>query len=465
MKSIPLRGAREHLTGSRIKVPVPRDLRSAEPAVQLELPGTSHPLTLECRWGSDDSGQRHDACRIQVRSAKSDRGGMEKIPLLLMFLGHVAVDASQGILPVVVAKLKEVFGLSYFQIGLMMMLLNLTSSLIQPIFGIISDRFRTGWFIPAGILWTAVAMGMVGWAPNYPTAVLLVGLAGLGTAAFHPRAMMAVHLASGLKRGLGAAIFSTGGNLGFALGPVLGSLLVLGIGLHATAWLIPAGAALFLIIILHPGDFLNRTVRQDASARFAAASAAAGIPWISLIAVCLIVTMRSWVYMSSITYLPMLFQSRGIQLASGSLILTLFLACGAAAGLYGGHLSDRIGRKSVIVWSSILFPFFAVLMLTVKGPWIWILAGAAGASLLASFSVTIVLAQELLPRNLGLASGLILGLGFGTGGLGTALSGFLADNIGLTSTFWILAFAPPVGAALTVLVKVPATPSAARTPT
>lgn len=381
---------------------------------------------------------------------------MEKIPLLLMFLGHMAVDAFQGTLPVVMAKLKEVFGLSYLQIGLMMLLLNLSSSVIQPIFGIISDRFRTGWFIPSGILWTAVAIGLVGWSPNYAVAVLLVGLAGLGTAAFHPRAMMTVYLASGLKRGLGAAVFSTGGNLGFALGPLLGSLLVLGIGLKATVWLIPAGAALFLTIIVYPGGFLRREARHQSSACSAATSVRTGIPWVSLISVCLIVTLRSWVYMSSITYFPMLFQSRGMQLSSGSLILTVFLACGAAAGLYGGHLSDRIGRKGVIAGSSILFTIPAALMLLTEGPFIWVMAGAAGAALLASFSVTIVLAQELLPRNLGLASGLILGLGFGTGGLGTALSGYLADHIGLYQTFWILAFAPLASASLTSLIKAPA---------
>ncbi len=380
---------------------------------------------------------------------------MEKIPLLLIFLGHVAVDASQGTLPVVVAQLKTVFGLTYFQVGLIMMVLNLTSSVIQPVFGMISDRFRTGWFVPAGILWTAAAMGLIGWSPNYASAVLLVGLAGLGTAAFHPRAMMAVYMVSGLKRGLGAAIFSTGGNLGFALGPVLGSLLVLGIGLHATLWLIPLGALLFLVIRFYPGDFLHREVRKSTAAAVGGASAAVAIPWISLIAVCLIVTLRSWVYMSSITYLPMLFQSRGIQLSSGSLILTLFLTCGAAAGLFGGHLSDRMGRKSVIVGSSLLFPLLAGPMLLTQGIWTWVLAGAAGAALLASFSVTIVLAQELLPRHLGLASGLILGLGFGTGGLGTALSGFLADRFGLTHTFGILALAPLVSAALTMLIKSP----------
>jgi FSR family fosmidomycin resistance protein-like MFS transporter len=380
---------------------------------------------------------------------------MEKIPLLLMFLGHVAVDTSQGTLPVVVAKLKEVFQLSYFQIGLMMMVLNLTSSVIQPIFGFISDRFRTGWFVPVGILWTALAMGSIGWAPNYPTAVLLVGFAGLGTAAFHPRAMMVVYQASGLKRGLGAAIFSTGGNLGFALGPLVGSLLVVGFGLHATVGLMPLGVLLFLVIVFYPGDFLRReTIKKKTSAETDDLPSA--IPWVALIAVCLIVALRSWVYMSAITYLPLLFQSRGVHLTSGSIILTLFLACGAVAGLFGGHLSDRFGRKSVIIVSCLLYPALAVGMLMTSGLWMWILAGASGAALLASFSVTIVLAQELLPRYLGLASGLILGLGFGTGGLGTALSGYLADMFGLYQTFWVLALAPVLSVGLAFLIKMPA---------
>jgi FSR family fosmidomycin resistance protein-like MFS transporter len=128
---------------------------------------------------------------------------MQKIPLLLLFVGHVWVDASQAILPVALVKLKELFSLSYFQVGFIMAVLNLTSSVIQPIFGYISDRFSTGWFVPLGILWTAFAMGLLGWSANYPIAVLLVGLAGLGTAAFHPRAMMAVYLVSGSRLGFG----------------------------------------------------------------------------------------------------------------------------------------------------------------------------------------------------------------------------------------------------------------------
>ncbi len=378
---------------------------------------------------------------------------MEKIPLLLMFLGHVWVDASQGILPVVLAKLKDLFSLSYFQVGLIMMVLNLTASVIQPIFGHISDRVRTGWFVPVGILWTALAMGLLGWVPSYVLAVLLVGLAGLGLAAFHPRAMMAVYLVSGWRRGLGAAIFTTGGNVGFALGPVVGSFLVLGFGLHATLGVLVPGVLLFLIIFFYPGDFLKREAKDQHKSQSRFQESTHAIPWVPLIAVCLIVTVRSWVYLSLITYLPMFLLTQGIHLKTGSIMLAVFLASGAAAGLYGGHLSDIIGRRIVVALSLLIYPLLASLVILCKGPLQWLMAGASGAALLASFSVTVVMAQELLPRHLGLASGLILGLGFGAGGLGTALSGQLADTLGLTNAVWILAFVPLLGALLTALTK------------
>lgn len=378
---------------------------------------------------------------------------MQTIPLLLMFLGHVWVDVSQAILPVALVKLKEVFFLSYFQVGLMMAVLNLTSSVIQPVFGYISDRFSTGWFVPVGILWTALAMGLLGWSVNYPTALALVGLAGLGTAAFHPRAMMAVYSLSGSRLGFGAAVFSTGGNLGFALGPVVGSFLILGFGLHATLGLLIPGVVLCLIIFFYRGDFLRQAPAAKAASADDADKQLPKFPWVSLIAVCLIVTLRSWVYVSFITYLPMFFELRGIQLKTGSLMLTVFLAGGAAAGLYGGHLSDKFGRRRVIVVSMLIYPALASLMILSKGGWIWLLAGASGAALLASFAVTIVLAQELMSQYVGLASGLILGLGFGTGGLGTAFSGFLADRLGLYEVLWILALAPVLGAALAAFIR------------
>jgi len=157
--------------------------------------------------------------------------------------------------------------------------------------------------------------------------------------------------------------------------------------------------------------------------------------------------------MTFLTYLPMSFEGQGIDPKMGSMILAIFLMGGAASGLYGGYLSDRIGRRSVIAVSLLLFPLFMAFMLLSSGVWLWLLAVASGAALLASFSVTVVLAQELLPRNLGLASGLVLGLAFGAGGVGTALSGHIADMIGLYQTLWFLTFVPILGALLTALIK------------
>jgi len=378
---------------------------------------------------------------------------MEKIPILLMFLGHVWVDTSQGVLPIVLVKLKEAFSLNYFEVGLVTAVLNISSSVIQPVFGYVSDRLRTGWFVPVGILWTALAMGLLGWSPNYPSAALLVGLAGLGTAAFHPRAMMAVSLVSGTRRGLGIGIFATGGNLGFAMGPVVGSFLVLGFGLHATMGLLGPGLLVALVIFFYPGDFLRREAPAKRKEGPEGGKRADPIPWGSLSALCLIVTLRSWVYSSFITFLPMFLRNQGLPLKSGSLMLTVFLACGAAAGLYGGHLSDRVGRRRIIAVSMLLYPVLASMLIMARGPWQWVFAGASGAAILSSFSVTLVLAQELLPRHLGLASGLVLGLGFGAGGVGVALTGHIADLAGLPAAVWFLATLPVLGALFSTFIR------------
>jgi FSR family fosmidomycin resistance protein-like MFS transporter len=380
---------------------------------------------------------------------------MEKIPLLLMFSGHVWVDASQGILPVALIKLKESFALTYFQVGVVTAVLNFTSSVIQPLFGFVADRYRLGWFVPWGIVWTALSMGLLGWAPSYALVLLLVGFAGLGTAAFHPRAMIAVSHVSGSRKGFGTAVFVTGGNLGFALGPVVGSFLVLGFGLHATLGLVGPGLIIALAILFYPGNFLKREISSPARAGAGTHDNGASVPWFSLILVCLIVTLRSWVYISFITYLPMFLQGQGVEIRRASLMLTVFLAGGAAAGLYGGHLSDRIGRTKVIMASMLLYPVFMSMAILSEEPWLWLLIGASGAALLASFSVTIVLAQELLPKYLGLASGLILGLGFGTGGLGVAVSGWIADTVGLYKAVWILALVPVLGSILAAFIRMP----------
>jgi MFS transporter, FSR family, fosmidomycin resistance protein len=258
-----------------------------------------------------------------------------------------------------------------------------------------------------------------------------------------------------MRKGLGQAIFATGGNTGFALGPIVGSFLVLGFGIHATVGLVIPGVLLALVIIFYPGDALRREATKSGDASELKTQLTNPIDWVSLVLVCLIVTLRSWVYVSFMTYLPMFWEAQGILLGKGSLLLTVFLGAGAVAGLYGGHLSDRLGPRGVIVVSMLLYPVFASLMLLGNGIWLWFLVAASGAALLCSFSVTVILTQGILPGRLGLASGLTLGLGFGMGGLGVALSGWMADAMGLTNTMWVLALVPVISSLLAALVRTP----------
>lgn len=366
---------------------------------------------------------------------------MKKLPLFLIMAGHLVVDLSQNILPVILPIQKAAFNLTYSQAGLVATMLNVTSSMIQPIFGLISDRWKTDWFIGLGILWTALLMGLSGLAPTYPLLLLSVTLAGFGTAAFHPRASMTANYLSGARRGLGMAIYTLGGNLGFALGPIFAAFLVLRWGVGSTAWLLAFGLPISLILYLSRGEIAISPPPRTSTGR-SGKMRWAQIPWVELGALTLVVALRSWTYQGFIIYLPLLLQTKGINLSVGSRLLFVFLISGAIAGLVGGHLSDLVGRKKVIAGSLLLFSPLMLLALRASGLWVPVFLALSGTMLLAGFSVIIVFAQEMMPGNVGLASGLMLGLAFGTGGIGVFLSGLMADSIGLGKSMTILALMP-----------------------
>lgn len=370
--------------------------------------------------------------------------------LFLIMAGHLVVDLSQNILPVILPIQKVAFGLSYAQAGLVAAMLNVTSSIIQPFFGLLSDRCRTDWFISLGILWTALFMGASGLSSSYPMLLLSVTLAGFGTAAFHPRASMAVNSISGSHRGLGMAIYTLGGNLGFALGPIFAAFVIFRWGIQSTAWL-------FALSV--PVAFVLYASRKDVTSSPSSPRANPGkiiwsrLPWRELGALSLLVTLRSWTYQGFIVFLPLFFQSKGINLTMGSWLLFIFLISGALAGLLGGHLSDLWGRKKVIAGSLLLFPPLMLPALKGSGLWVPLFLALSGTMLLAGFSVIIVFAQELMPGNVGLASGLMLGLAFGTGGIGVFLSGLMADSIGLDKSMTILALMPLLAGLLALTFK------------
>jgi FSR family fosmidomycin resistance protein-like MFS transporter len=362
------------------------------------------------------------------------------------------VDSSQNILPVILPLLQDRFGLSYSQVGLAAALLTISSSLIQPVFGWISDRWGTQWFLPAGIAWTGILMGLVGLVPAYWMLLLVLTLTGVGTAAYHPVAAMAAAHAARNQRGLGMSFFSGGGNLGFALGPILMTwILLLGFGLEGTTLL--AIPALATAAIVH--GYRREIEVPFLGARERRGRERAPIPWAKLGTLCALISLRSWGYSGLIIFLPLLLRDRGIDLLTAGRALFVFLFFGAIGGMLGGHLSDRVGRQQVIAASLLSFPVLMALALWLSGAMHWLALAVAGMLLLASFSVTVVFAQELLPQHLGLASGLTLGLAFGSGGLGVGMSGLMADLLGLRASLWILVLLPGLAGLLALRLPSP----------
>ena len=376
---------------------------------------------------------------------------MRKLSIALACLSHTIVDGSQNILPVVFPLLVDRLHLSYGQVGMAAALLNVSSSVIQPGFGWISDRRPTRWFMPVGIAWTGLFLSVVGLVPSYPTLLLVLLLAGLGTAAFHPIASIAVAHASGNRRGFGMSFFSAGGNLGFAIGPVMAAWLMTWLGLPGTLLVILPSLLMAAAMHVWRGEFASPT-RADGTGEH---QARGPIPWGLLSRLCAIITLRSWAYSGLVVFIPLLLHERGVSLLLAGRALFVFLFFGALGGMLGGYLSDRIGRQQVIVASLVGFPLFMAVAMLPSGPLSWSFLAIAGISLLASFSVTVVFAQELLPQHLGVASGLTLGLSFGAGGVGVALSGWLADLFGLQISVWLLVLLPGIAGLIALTLSPP----------
>lgn len=363
---------------------------------------------------------------------------MKWLPLSLLILGHLFTDVAASALPVVMPMLKGAFGLSYFQMGLAATVLYMTSSLIQPLVGLFADRWRGAWLIPAAVLTTSVFMGLTGLVPSYGFLLLVLSLAGVGTAAFHPKGSALAAGVSGTQKGLGMALFVLGGNFGHALGPLVAGFALLAWGLPGTTVLMVLGGLSATLLFRVRGDLVEEPVLGSRSRQ--------GLSRSVLIAVallCATVSVQSWAYAAIKQFLPLFLQERGWTLGEASWAIFAFLAAGALTGVAGGHLSDVMGRMQVIWGSLLLFPPLMLAYLSAQGgATSLLLLLAAGGVLMAANSVTIVLAQELMPGNAGLAAGLILGLAFGAGGLGVSVTGALADARGLHQALLAMGILP-----------------------
>jgi len=370
--------------------------------------------------------------------------------LWILGLGHAVVDIMQGALSILLPQLSEKFALSYSQVGLLSIAFTFSSAIIQPLFGLASDRYRMNWLLPLGVVAASVGMAATGYVPSYGWLVAAIILSGLGVAAYHPEgSKMANFTSAEGRQGASMSIYSLGGNVGIGVGPML-ALFFLGLSGLKGSWgfLIPGALMTALLLVVYPRiNGLLAEHQQETKVRTGYGGRGR---YGSLTLLIGYVIVRSWVHAGLLTYIPFYFaEFRGMSQVGAGFLLTTFLISGAVGTALGGPLADRWGERNNLVGSMILSLVFLLPFMHSGGPWAFILAALLGASLISTFPVTVVFGQRLLPDKIGLASGLMLGFSVGTGSVGVFLLGLFADNFGLPAAMQVLSFLPLLGIFLT----------------
>ncbi len=375
-------------------------------------------------------------------------------PLGLLTTGHLATDLAQGSVPALLPFLRSELGLSYTRTAAIMLAATVASSVVQPIFGHLFDKRRGEWLLVAGPAIAGAGIGALAFVQTFALALLCVLVSSIGVAAFHPEASKFAAWLSGDRRSTAMSVFSVGGNLGVAIGPLLAGLIAQQFGLGGVWLLAIPGLAIAGV------QLAGLAALGGATAHARVATALAGRDrWgaTGLLLVALLV--RGYVHFGLLTFIPLFeHDARHNSEAYGSRVLALMLFAGAVGTLAIGPFADRYGRRRMLTLT-----FFAAVpgvALYLAEPGVLGLAGIAlaGAGIISTFGITIVLSQEYLPTRLATAAGLSIGLSIGLGGACSFAIGRLADSIGLADALWTVPPAALLGTLLCMLLPAPDPP-------
>jgi MFS transporter, FSR family, fosmidomycin resistance protein len=364
---------------------------------------------------------------------------------------HMVTDIYMPVLPAILPLLILNNGYSYLAAGLLVTAYNITSSFTQPVIGWLSDSRGLTISVSLSILVSAVFVALMGVAQNYYLIMAFAVIAALGHACFHPTALSRVsRMCTSENRGKITSYFVVGGNLGYAVGPVLAGVAVWAFGLPGLLLLvIPAIIMVFALRVLLPGGIAGAAGHLPKLAPLTV-EVRSRWPFTILMTASIL---RAWAVFAAITFLPTYLVSQGYDLVMASVVMTLMLLAGVAGQVMGGRISDAIGRKEFMVFGLAgAIPFFYLFFVTTG-----ILAIVAillfGFFLWSTFAVAVAMSHELLPQNVGLASGMMLGLAIGFGGLGVAVNGMIADHYSLAAALGTIPI--PIAAAVVLMAILP----------
>jgi len=374
------------------------------------------------------------------------------LPVLLALSGaHLLNDLISSMIPAMYPLFKEAYRLDFTQVGLITLAFQVTSSLLQPVLGLVTDHKPWPYAMVAGM--AATLSGLVGLAcaGNYAMVLVSVAMVGLGSAVFHPEATrMARHAAAG-QQGFAQGIFQIGGHAGYAVGPLLAAMIVVPRGQTSIAWMSVVALAAMVLMAWTGARYSEMRSSQIAATKKSATGTAepilAGRRVLMAMTILVVLLLSKNAYTAAFTsyYTFYLIERFGVTVQASQVMLFLYLVVGALGVIIGGMVGDRIGRHRVI-WISILGSLpFALLLPYVGLFWTGVLSVAISLIMASAFSSILIYAIDLVPHRVGLVGGLFYGLSFGLGGLAAAALGLLADHIGIVDVFKFCAWLPTLG--------------------
>lgn len=371
--------------------------------------------------------------------------------LSMLAVCHMLNDMLQSIISAVYPLLKDSLLLNFTQIGLITLVFQLSSSIFQPVVGLITDRRPQPYSLPIGMAFSMIGILSLSFAGSFIHVLIAVFLTGLGSSIFHPEASRLAYMASGGKTGLAQSIFQVGGNFGSSVGPLLALWIITPYGQQNIKWLsliaLVCIGIMFVISKWYKSNLyrLKPAKKDDISIEKQSIYSSGKVAF--AITILLILIFSKYVYMASLNsyYMFYLMDKFGVSVKDAQLFLFAFLFAVALGTIIGGPIGDRIGRKYVI-WVSILGTApFALIMPHVGLVWTCVLSIFIGFILSSAFSAILVYAQELVPGKVGLIGGLFFGLAFGIAGIASAILGKIADETSIQHVYDICAYLPLIG--------------------
>ncbi|MFC3885838.1 MFS transporter [Bacillus songklensis] len=370
--------------------------------------------------------------------------------LFAISLGHFLNDSMQAVVPALFPILEKSMNLNYTQIGWIAFALNMTSSVMQPMFGYYADKKPSPFLLPVGMFLSMLGMIGLAFSPNFYFILLSVLFIGFGSAIFHPEGARVAYMAAGAKRGLAQSIYQVGGNTGNAMAPLYTAFIFVSLGQFGAIWFTAlAGGA--IVVLLYVSTWYKQQLafgRQSKKTKSAAKATGTLNRSIKLAIVLLvfITFARSW-YSAGISnyYQFYLIDHYGLTIKNAQFYIFIFMIAGVLGTFFGGPLADRFGKRNIIFVSMLGSAPLTVLLPHVPLGWVIPLFFVIGFIMSTSFSVTVVYAQELMPGKVGMVSGLIVGFAFGMGAIGAVALGKLADLYSLRFIMILCSMLPILG--------------------